>query len=199
MKLSNKYILIMLLPALAFISCGSRDHGTPRPRTFPRIDFPDKQYRIFSDESCGFRFEYPVYAEVTKETRYFDGPAPECWYNINFSQFRGTLYLTYYPVSNRSELDILINDSFELASKHDVKATSRTEIPLKLVNAGGLLFKIQGNVATQTQFFITDTTNHFLRGSLYFHTRVNNDSMQVIQDYIDTDVDHFLSTFMWTK
>ena len=199
MKLWNKHILILLLPALLLISCGGSEYGTPKPRTFPRVDFPEKQYRVFNDQSCKFKFEYPVYSEVVKETQYFDGPAPDCWFNIHFRQFIGTLYLTYYPVSSRQELDVLINDSFELASKHDVKATGRTEFPLKLLNAGGLLFKMEGNVATQTQFFITDTTSHFLRGSLYFHTRVNNDSMQVIQDFIDKDVEHFLSTFMWIK
>lgn len=199
MEMSNKYLLILLLPVLIFFSCESRDMGTPKPRTYPRIDFPEKNYSLFKDESCRFQFEYPDYGEISKETSYFDGPAPDCWYNINFRKFRGTLYLTYYPVSNRQELDELINDSFELVSKHDVKATGRTEIPLKLLNAGGLLFKMEGKVATQTQFFITDTASHFLRGSLYFHTRVNNDSMQVIQDFIDADIDHFLSTFMWIK
>ena len=70
---------------------------------------------------------------------------------------------------------------------------------IKEKNKGGILFKIEGNVATETQFFLTDSSKNFIRGSLYFNNKVNPDSMAIIQKFIDQDIENLISTFEWTK
>lgn len=199
MKINNNYWLILAFAVhLMFSGCNTTDPGTPKPRTYPRIEFPERNYQLFN--GCNFEFEYPDYAVIEKEKTYFDSVAPnDCWYNLFFKSFNGTLYLTYYPFSNNNEFEKLINDTYDLVSKHDVKASGRTEIPVKLKTAGGMLFKIEGNVASQTQFFLTDSTHNFIRGSLYFNNKVNIDSMQVIQEFIDSDIEHLIYSFKWTK
>ncbi|MGE5356018.1 MAG: gliding motility lipoprotein GldD [Deltaproteobacteria bacterium] len=183
-----------------FNSCEYEKTGMPKPRTYPRVEFPEKKYQEFNDSECGFTFEFPVYAKITKEKHFFDEKAPnDCWYNMVFTPYNGTLYLTYYNIENKSDFEKLVNDSYDLVSRHDVKASGRNEIPIKLSGSGGMLFRIDGNVASHTQFYITDTSRNFIRGSLYFNNKVNTDSMQVIQDFIDKDIDHFIGTFSWIK
>ncbi len=181
------------------LSCDNSKTGIPKPRTYPRVDFPTKQYTLFNPENCPFQFEIPVYSEARKDNTYFDKTAPNnCWYNIVFKNYNGNIYLTYYPINNEKDFDKLISDSFTLVSKHDIKASGRKEIKIhNKYGATGILFNIEGNVASHTQFFITDSTENFIRGSLYFRNRVNTDSMQIIQDFIDEDILHLIETFRW--
>ena len=198
-KFFKRYISFLVL-CLTFGACDNDNAGTPKPRTYPRVDFPTKEYKTFESPKCNFKFEYPEYAEIVSDTEFFGEKAPnDCWFNLSFKSFNGTLFLTYYPVANKKDFQKLVNDSYDLVSKHDIKASGRKEIPLKLADSGGMLFKIEGNVASQTQFFITDSTNNFIRGALYFNNKVNTDSMQVIQNFVDTDIDHLIKTFGWQK
>ena len=191
--------LSAFLILITLYSCSDSKTGIPKPRTYPRVDFPEKKYTLFSPDNCPFQFEIPVYSKAENNNSFFNDKAPnDCWYNIIFKKFNGNLYLTYYPVNSRKDLDKLINDSFILVSKHDIKASGRKEIKIhNKQDATGLLFKIEGDVASQTQFFITDSTSNFIRGSLYFRNKVNTDSMQIIQDFVDEDILHLIETFSW--
>ena len=61
----------------------------------------------------------------------------------------------------------------------------------------GLIFDIKGDAASEYQFHLTDSTSHFLRGSLYFNTAPNQDSIQPVLDFIKQDIAHLLETFEW--
>jgi len=195
----HNVFLTVIITTFVMISCDNNKLGIPKPRTYPRVDFPQKEYTLFDPVNCSFQFEVPVYSEVRNDRSYFKNKAPnDCWYNILFKKFNGNLYLTYYPITNKKDFDKLINDSFTLVSKHDIKASGRKEIKIhNRHNASGILFNIEGDVASQTQFFITDSTSNFIRGSLYFRNKVNNDSMKIIQDFIDEDIHHLIETFSW--
>ncbi len=198
-KFSAFFALISIVLILLISSCTS-ETGVPKPRTYPRVEFPKKSYEKFVSKNCGFSFEYPVYSKIVNDKTYFNSKAPnDCWYNIIFEDFNGTLFLTYYPVNKKQDLDKYINESYELVSMHDIKATGRKEKVIKEKNKGGILFKIEGNVATETQFFLTDSSKNFIRGSLYFNNKVNPDSMAIIQKFIDQDIENLISTFKWTK
>jgi len=61
----------------------------------------------------------------------------------------------------------------------------------------GLLFEIDGPVASPIQFFLTDSTTHFLRGSLYFKDVVNRDSIQPVFEFVKEDLEVFFESFTW--
>ncbi len=196
MKTINKSILIAIF--LTIISCRNEDFGTPKPRTYPRVEFPQKSYKLFDDKECAYSFEYPKYAEIKKDIKQMRGQKNgECWYNVIFPQFNGTLYLTYYKISDRKNYDKMVEDSFTLTSKHDIKASGREEIEINNKNVKGLLFKSYGSVASETQFFLTDTKENFLRGSFYFRSKVRPDSIRIIQEFVNKDIEHFINTFNW--
>jgi gliding motility-associated lipoprotein GldD len=110
---------------------------------------------------------------------------------------KATLYLNYNPLEHN--LDSLLNDAYQLPYKHISKAES---IPEKLfVNEEkkvfGTLFSVVGNAASQYQFFLTDSTKHFLVGSLYFYARPNYDSIYPAADYLQKDIIHLIESFKW--
>ena len=195
-----KFSIIAIIILLIISSCENSNPGIPKPRAYPRIDFPEKVYKLFSNSDCGYEFEIPVYGDINQEKKYFDeAPPNDCWYNLEFPAFNGTLYLTYYPINNRGDFDKLIDDTYRLVNKHNIKATGRNEIPISQNGTGGILFSIEGQVASHTQFFLTDSTQNFIRGSLYFNNKVNVDSMNIIQNFIDKDVYHLVESFKWIK
>jgi gliding motility-associated lipoprotein GldD len=110
---------------------------------------------------------------------------------------KATLYLNYNPI--KKNLDSLLNDAYQLPYKHISKAES---IPEKLfINAKnqvyGTLFSVVGNAASQYQFFLTDSLNHFVVGSLYFYARPNYDSIYPAASYLQKDIVHLMETLKW--
>ena len=60
----------------------------------------------------------------------------------------------------------------------------------------GLLYDYEGITATSTQFYLTDSVNHFFRGALYFNTEVT-DSLLPINNFLKEDIKHMIETFKW--
>jgi gliding motility-associated lipoprotein GldD len=152
-----------------------------------RFDLPDKEYYLF-DSVCPFRFECPVYGKVE--------PIEERnnWYNLSFPQYNATIYLSYQPV--RNNLAELLDDAHIFAYRHDVKANAIEPqlIQTKKEDIVGLVFDIDGNTASSVQFFVTDSIKHFVRGSLYFYSTPNRDSLAPLIDFFRTDIEHLIKT-----
>ncbi|WP_332913198.1 hypothetical protein [Algoriphagus boritolerans] len=54
--------------------------------------------------------------------------------------------------------------------------------------------ELSGEVPTQFQFFVTDSTDHFLRGALYFNTAMKNDSLAPVIEHIKIDMTHLMNS-----
>jgi gliding motility-associated lipoprotein GldD len=194
----NWKTLIVSCTLLAFIliSCDEGDAVySPRPRGYFRIDFPDKKYQKLN-EDCPFNFEIPVYARAKKYER---KDAQPCWYNIEFPQFKATIHLSYKPV--KKNIANYIDTSHYFAKTHQSRATGieETVVIRDSAKVYGLLFSIDGNVASSLQFYLTDSTRHFLRGSLYFNSKPNIDSIKVVLDFLKKDILHLINTTQWKK
>ena len=189
-------ILVVLIIIVACFSCNST--FVPKPRGYFVIDLPKKEYRVFDQPNYPYTFEYPVYANIIKDSTFF-GEATEnpWWINVNFPQFNSRIYVSYKEIG-KNKFDKLINDAFTLTNKHTSKAVS---IDDSLINTSnnihGMFFKVGGNVATANQFFVTDSVKHFLRGALYFDATPNEDSLGVVNDFLLQDMKHLINTFKW--
>lgn len=189
---------LLLVFVLSLVSCFQQDPPIPKPRQFPRVDFPEKAYQNFEDADCDFKFTYPSYATIEKKTSFFNQkPSHPCWFDVYFPQFNGRLHCSYIPIENRDTFDDLVDDAFELVSKHHIKANYKRESLIEGKNKYGLLFDIEGPVASPLLFYLTDSTDHFFMGSLYFNNRVKPDSMQIIHDFVREDVVEIIETFDW--
>lgn len=178
--------------SLLFLAACSED-PVPKPRGYFRIALPEKGYEQLKSD-CPFTFEYPVYASVSADKSRMAEP---CWLNIYFPQFNAQVHLSYKPVNNN--VAQYLEDSRTLTYKHTVKANDIRELPVikDSANVYGLVYDIKGNAASSLQFHLTDSVNHFLRGSLYFNVPPNSDSLAPVIEFLRSDVHHLIETFRW--
>lgn len=189
-------LLIICISIVSFSSCGNEeDEETfiPKPKGFPRIDFPQKKYRLY-DSLCPYSFEIPTYANILNDKH--KGADP-CWINVNFPKYNAQIHLSYKTVNNN--LDTFLNDCRDFAIKHQVKSTGIDEsiIVRDSAQVYGLVYDISGNTASNVQFYLTDSTHHFMRGALYFNSVPNIDSLKIVVDFLRKDIVHMIQTFEW--
>lgn len=183
--------------ALLCASCNQTAEYAPKPRGYFRLEFPEKEYQTFNNNPY-YSFEYPKYAHMYLDS--LDGNQPN-WYNLTFPAFNARLHISYYPVRSKKEFNELVEDSRKLAFKHTVKATGIDEglIAEKQNNVYGVFYTIDGNTASSTQFFLTDSTKNYLRAALYFNEKPQPDSIQPVVRFIKKDIDQMIKTFKWKK
>ena len=126
--------------------------------------------------------------------------AGEFWLDIVYPTILSTVQLTYKPVAE-GNLETLVRDAQQLAYKHTVKASGMREqffsYPEKKVY--GLYYELSGASATTTQFYATDSSNHFLRGVLYHYSTPNADSLAPVTAYMQEEVLRMISTLNWSN
>jgi gliding motility-associated lipoprotein GldD len=200
MILKERIIFAILLPTFYFLLTSCNSNYVAKPRGYFKIDFPEKKYQIFDKPGYPYTFEYPVYATVLKDSLFFGEVTENPWWiNIDFPQFQGRMYISYKEIG-KNKFDTLLNDAFKMTSKHSTKAASIDDSLMATPNGvHGLFFNVGGDVATANQFFLTDTTKHFLRGALYFNTTPNADSLGIVNSFLVDDVRHLINTFKWRK
>ena len=168
---------------LFFLSC--TDDVQPKPWGYLRLEYPNSNYENF-EKNEQFSFEYNTFSEVKISK---SGNS-----QLIYPEMKATLYLNYIAIENN--LDSLLNDAYKLPYKHISKAESIPEKvfinPVKKVY--GTLFSVVGNAASQYQFFLTDSTKHFLVGSIYFYARPNYDSILPAVKYLEKDIFHLIET-----
>ncbi len=189
----NHFLFAVLISLCLLPACGGSDF-TPRPKAYFRIAFPEKKYVHYTPSDCPFSFDYPVYATAAPDP---DKLAEPCWINIDFGKLNGTLHLSYKRVDKN--LGQYIEDAHTFITKHIVKANAMPELLVRndSVRVFGLLTDIEGNAASPLQFYLTDSTQHFVRGALYFNARPNMDSIAPVLKFVREDVMRMISTFRW--
>lgn len=175
-------------------SCGDDDDTiTPKPRAYYRISFPAKEYKMY-DSVCPFKFQIPKYAFVVDDK---STSAEPCWINVVYPSLNGILHISYKKINNN--LNEYMNLTYELATKHQIKASRIAEelISNDSSKVYGLLYDIGGNAASPINFFVTDSTTHFVRASFYFNAVPNIDSVAPAIEFVKKDIFHMINTFSW--
>ena len=188
---NSKLSSFLLLFSLLFAACESE--FTPRPKGYFRIDFPEKKYSNFVSD-CPFSFELPQYCTVNP---YHGTQSEKGWMDLDFTRYKAKIHLSYFDL--KGDLAKHLEDSRSLAYKHTVKADGIEEQPFlnPVKKVYGLVYGISGNAASSLQFYITDSTSHFVRGALYFNASPNSDSTAPVLRFIKTDVTKLIESFEW--
>lgn len=183
---------IELLAILLLLSaCG--DDPVPKPRGWPRIDLPPVGYIPYADEAIAA--ETPTYARMIPRR----GDERMRWYDLRFAGQRATAHLTWSRIDGN--LPELIEDAHEFKRKHEAKA-ARIGSERMLRDSSrvfGSLFAVEGDVASPFVFYLTDSTDNFLYGALYFDARPNADSLAPVTARLRDDLRHFAATLEWTS
>ena len=165
----------------------------PKPTSYYRIDLKERTFSYW-ENSCPFKFK--VSNQATMKPSKTNNK--DCYWDLSYPAYNATIYLSYLPVNN--DLKALIDQEYSLREKHNVFSTGVNEriFQNELKKVSAMIFNVKGTkAATPLQFFITDSVNHFFRGTLYFYNSPNNDSLAPVIQYIQQDIDSLVESFEW--
>lgn len=180
--------LIFILVGFVLFSCGK--DAVPKPSGELRLEYPTPKYQKFS-APCSFSFEYSDFARID------DAKKKPCWYYLNYPKMKGKVFITYYPI--KGDFDRHVKEAEKMVYEHTVKASSidtkSFTYPEKRVF--GNFYELKGQSASNLQFYVTDSTKHFVTAYLYFNSRPKPDSLAPAVDYVKKDLLHLIDTFEW--
>lgn len=183
-----KYSWILYLSILVFVGC--KDEVLPKPNAMLRLDYPKAKYKEL-EADCAYTFE------INTQLKLKDNE--ECSLVLDYPMMKGSIFITYRPV--KENLNTLLTDAQKLSYEHVVKADNIVEQPF--INSKdqvyGMFYEVSGDAASQSQFYVTDSTNHFVTGSLYFYAKPNYDSILPAAAYLQKDIRRIMETLRWKK
>lgn len=192
---SANVLSVLLLGLFMFSGC-SPDVPQPKPMGYPIISLPEPAGKTIRN-SGPFEFEIARFAQIRPSTEQPEFPG-SIWLNLDYPEFKSTIYLTYRPVEqNLAELVDAAHQ--QVYQGHVTMAQGIEEEPIEQVQhqVYGRMFHLLGPVATPIQFYLTDSTRHFLRGSLYFNYAANYDSIAPILGFLNEDLHRMFNTIKW--
>ena len=194
--MNYKFFLLVLV----ILILGCKEKFTPKPRGFFRISFPEKNYQPLNNQ-FPYRFNVAEYVNVVPDNQNPDQP---WWINLEVPENKAEVHISYYNLQTnskpaREQLAEFMEETRELAYKHSIKANAIEErIFVNPENrVFGTVYHIEGNAASPIQFFLTDSTRHFLRGALYIRATPDIDSLKPVIEFLERDVIHLIETTKW--
>ncbi|MEX6626679.1 gliding motility lipoprotein GldD [Tenacibaculum salmonis] len=180
--------ILLLLSLLILISCG--EQTLPKPKAYLSLQYPNLGYNILN-QNTPYTFDVAKTATIKS--------LPNNWLKIKYPALKASIDITYRPINNN--LQELLIEAEKLVLEHTVKADhiSWRDYADSDKKVYGKMCEISGNAASQIQFHVTDSTNHFLKGSLFFYTKPNYDSILPAVEYIKKDMIQMLETLKWKE
>ncbi len=169
----------------------------PKPLGYNRLELPDPAYQLLPD-TLPYSFEYSTYGNLIRDTSAIH---ERFWIEIYYPLLKSNVHITYKSLGNSDKLlKEFLDDAYRLTAKHQIKAYAINEI-ITVTPSGktAIIAELEGEVPSQFQFTITDSTENFLRGALYFNTKVQNDSLAPAIEYMKRDIMHIINTLKWNR
>ena len=184
--------LLFSLLILILLSCGE-ENFIPKPPTHLTVDLPTHAYKNFTNTSH-YNFDMPKLWSVRANLKEKDSLILYLGKEID-----GDLHFQYLKVDTANPLSKHINKTFEKIDFHKARAKQLkdTNFVFKDKKVFGTMYEFIGNSATNFQFYLTDSMNHFVRSELLIRRKPNYDSLQPTLNYIKTDLIHLINTFEW--
>jgi len=182
---------------LVFIFCiffcySCEEIHVPKPKAFLNLDYPKASY-LKSQLDVPFEFEKNKLAQlnISKKNNIIKGIL------LRYPTLKASVFINYKKIDDN--LEKLISDARSMTKKHlqmaDEISERMYENPQQ--NLYGMFYDLKGDIASQSQFFVTDSTRHFISGALYFETKPNYDSILPAIKYIQKDLMHFIESLRW--
>lgn len=184
------------LAFLVLLCLACESNWLPKPPGYNRIELPRHEYQRL-EQGYPYQLDFSTHSRVEADS--FNLGEKE-WINLNYKDFGAKVHLTYKKIDQSTDFKTLSNDAFNLTAKHQIKAYGIEEGILLTPNGYvAVVAELSGEVPTQFQFFVTDSTSNFLRGAVYFNSALKNDSLAPIIEYIKLDMAHLINSVNFQK
>ncbi|MFD2725032.1 gliding motility lipoprotein GldD [Hyunsoonleella rubra] len=194
MKIQFSFVLVILL---MLVSCN--EDYVPKPKAYLRLDYPEVTYKAqkFSEMPVAFEMSSLVDGVLVKP---LPSTTESYGANLDYKSLKATLFLTYKAIEGDDKnLNDFLRDAQKLTLEHTKKADEIPKYPFENPERKvyGMLSEVKGNAASPAQFYVTDSVNHFLTGSLYFKAKPNYDSILPAANYLIKDIKRIMETVEW--
>lgn len=188
-----RFLFLLIIFGLALSAC--QTEYSPKPKGYNRLILPPPAYQSTPD-TLPYFFKYSTYADLKKDTSWV---REKHWVEISYPELKATVHVTYKQLENSEELlKEYLNDAYVLTAKHQVKAYAIDESITKTESGKvAVIAEIDGEVPSQFQFTMTDSSRNFLRAALYFNVKVQNDSLRPAIEYVKKDMMEMINTLSW--
>jgi len=190
-----RHLIIFLLTFVLLTSCGN--DPIPKPKGYLRLEYPQADYKMYNQDlpfafNRNMQSDTIIYKPLQDDVKSFG-------LNIEYKKLKGTIYLTYKAIDGKERLVKYLKNAQNFTQEHTKKADAIEEVvwenPVNKVY--GMFYEVGGNAASQSQFYITDSINHFLTGSLYFYAKPNYDSILPAANYLQKDIKRIMESVQW--
>ena len=188
---------MLVLAAISLLAISCNHNYQPKPIGYNRLNLPVPVYQN-SPDTLPYRFEYSQYARLVKDSSWV---REKHWVEIYYPELKSTIHVTYKSIHHDPNLlKEFLKDAYVLTAKHQIKAYAIDESIVKTPSGKtAIIAELEGEVPSQFQFTLTDSTENFLRGAVYFNVKVQNDSLQPAIEYMKKDAMHLINTLVWKK
>jgi gliding motility-associated lipoprotein GldD len=189
--MNQKSLFFWLIAVGIFVVSSCKEGVLPKPSASLRLDYAEATYNTFDNASCPFTFEVNSEGKIKSEEN--------CNLTIQYPKMKATIFFSFKPVNNN--INSLLRDAQTLTYKHVVKADDIIEQPFLNKKNGvyGMFYELNGNAATNAQFYLTDSTRYFVDCSVYFYAKPNFDSIMPAASYLRNDLQNMMESFRWKK
>lgn len=177
------------LTAVLLLITSCKKEVLPKPQAYLALEYPQATYEVICDTINNYSFEKNSLARLKSKSKNS--------IEIHYPSMKATIFMNYKPVENN--LNLLLSDAQKLTYEHFIKADEIIEQPFinPQNNVTGMFYNVQGNAATNLQFYATDEKRNFLVASLYFYATPNFDSILPAKEYLQEDMRRILETLKW--
>ncbi len=181
-----KVLFTFLGCTLLFFGC-VEENVLPKPKAMLRLEY--QRPVADSIQTDYFIFEVNKAARVDKKNSRS--------IVVEYPEMKAAIFLSYRGVNN--DLNKLMRDAHKLSGEHAAKADGIQQRVFENAEnkVYGAFYEVSGDAASQAQFFVTDSLNHFVTGALYFKTKPNYDSIYPAAKYLQNDMGRIMESLRW--
>ena len=192
MKFSNKILFLFGLFLFQF-SCDETNY-LPREKGFLRLEFEKPTYDSFSNESSGLNFIYnDAYSsfEMVSDDKIV----------LRYKDIKINIVLSDVELEDISSFEESIQNFYMFLEPHRKKSNqiSIKEFTSSDNNRFAKVLEMRGPVASPLQFYVTDSTDHFLFGSMNVMEKSDYDSIYPSVMYVKNDIFSIIESVNWEE
>ena len=175
-------IICSLYFLFTFFAC-ENNSSLPKQDAYLRIEFNEPNYLIHKSQNSKINFLYNASSSSIESIS-------ARTINLDYNKLGMSLDLSFDKLNDETELINYLRDFNLLLDAHTKRSNGFLikEFENRNYSTYGKLYEFRGGVASPIQFFLTDSINNFIHGSLNMTVKSKYDSIYPSVQYIKNDI-----------